>query len=204
MVDPQPVRVPQRGPQQVAVGGVAGGVEPVGAPGRQAPVLALLAERVRRGADVHAHREDVLQRPAVGALGVAADGEVVHDPHADLLRHAAHVGQLALHLVLQPRVERHPRGQLDAQPVDVRRRRVPQPSGHRLHRLPYRSASAQKIANCHRSSGAPMGSGRPAECHSSSQADRLAAHTRSCSIRSPAVSGRSTSTWARVASSAVR
>ena len=33
-------------------------------------------------------------------------------------------------------------------------------------------------------------------------ADRLAAHTRSCSIRSPTTSGRSTSTWARVASSA--
>ena len=94
VVDPQPVRGPQGGPQQVAVGGVAGGVQPVGAPGRQPPVLALLAERVRRGTGVHAHREDVLQRPAVGALGVAADGEVVHDPHPDLLRHAAHLGQL--------------------------------------------------------------------------------------------------------------
>ena len=129
VVDPQPVRGPQGGPQQVAVGGVAGGVQPVGAPGRQPPVLALLAERVRRGTGVHAHREDVLQGPAVGALRVAADGEVVHDPHPDLLCHAAHVGQLTLHLVLQPRVERHPRGQLDARAVDVRRRGVPQPFG---------------------------------------------------------------------------
>ena len=40
------------------------------------------------------------------------------------------------------------------------------------------------MANCHSSSGAPVGSGRPAAFHSSSQADRLAAHTRSCSIRS--------------------
>ena len=129
MVDPHPVRVAQGGPQQVAVGGVAGGVEPVGTPRGQAPVLALLAERVRRRADVHAHREHVLQRPAVRPLRVAADGEVVHDPHADLLPHRVHVGQLALHLVLQPRVEGHPRSQLEAGPVDVRRRRVPQPLG---------------------------------------------------------------------------
>ncbi len=104
VVDAQPVGLAEQGADEVAVGRVAGGVEPVGAPRRQPPVLAMLAERVRRGADPRAEREHVLPRPSVEALGVAADGEVVHHADADGAGCRADVAQLPLHLALQPGV----------------------------------------------------------------------------------------------------
>ena len=125
VVDAQPVRVPQLGPQQVAVGGVAGGVQPVRAPRRQAPVLALLAERVRRRTDVHAHREDVLQRPRrrppPGPSRRRGRARRAPRPPAPTPRTAA---SWLLHLVLQPRVERHART-----PAPCARRRPRAPPG---------------------------------------------------------------------------
>ena len=129
MIDAQAVRLPQQGADEVAVGGVAGGVEPVGTPRGQAPVLALLAERVRRRADPRAEGEHVLPRPAVEALGVAADGQVMHQAHAHRTRRGADVAQLPLDLALQPGVVGDARGELGGRARDGGRRRVPQVRG---------------------------------------------------------------------------
>ncbi len=81
-------------------------------------------------------REDVLQRPAVGALRVAADGEVVHDPHPGRPGRAVHARQLPLHLLLQPGVEGDPRGQLAAGAATSGAAGCRSASGHRLQRPP--------------------------------------------------------------------
>ena len=85
MVDAQSAGVAQDALHERPVRRVAQLAQPVGAPRRQPPVLALLVERVGRGAHGGAERERVLQRPGVGPAGVDPDGEVVHDPdrHAD-------------------------------------------------------------------------------------------------------------------------
>ena len=83
VVDPDPAGVPEHGADQVAERLVAELGEPVRPPRRLAPVLAELVVGVRRRADLDALRVDVLQPPRVGAAGVHADREVVHDaePH---------------------------------------------------------------------------------------------------------------------------
>ena len=55
---------------------------------------------------------------------VAADGQVVHHPHADRPGRVPDRRQLLLHLPLQPGVEGHPRGELAGAPAHAGRRRV--------------------------------------------------------------------------------
>ena len=90
---------------------------------------------------MHAHREDVLQRPRRrrprGRTRRRGRAPPAPRPPAPI---AAHVGELALHLLLQPGVERHARGQLDPQPVDVRGRRMAEPLGPAAPPAPKRSA----------------------------------------------------------------
>ncbi len=86
VVDAQGPGVTEEGPEQFAERGVARRGQAVGAPGRQAPVLAAGVEGVRRRAHRHPGGEVLPLCPGVGATGVHADREVVHDAdgHAGL------------------------------------------------------------------------------------------------------------------------
>lgn len=107
VVDAQGARVAQEALEQSAVRGVAAGGEDVGAPGRQAPVLAARVEGVRGRTDRHAGRVRVLLGPGVGALGVRADREVVDeaDRHARLAGGALGRGELGVGEPGEPGVE---------------------------------------------------------------------------------------------------
>ncbi len=110
MVDAQRSGVAEQGPQQLAERGVARVGEAVGAPGRQAPVLAARVEGVRGRAHRHAGGEVLLLCPGVGAAGVYADREVVHDPdrHPGLAAGALRGGQLGVGEPGEPGPEVHP------------------------------------------------------------------------------------------------
>ncbi len=91
-------------PYDVAERQVAALRQAVRAPRRQPPVLPLLVERVRRGADGRAERERVLQRPGVRSSRVHPDGEVVDDEQA------LDGGQLLVDEQLDPAPEGDPLG----------------------------------------------------------------------------------------------
>ncbi len=115
MVDPDAARRPQAEPHGADPGVVAGLAEPPGVERREAPVLPLGVEVVGRRADPHAERHRVLPQPGVGAAGVDADGEVLHQ--VDL---GAGPGELALGEPLQPGVVADPVGVLGGEAVDRR------------------------------------------------------------------------------------
>ena len=106
VVDPQPAGVAERGPDGLHERLVAGGPQPPGVERRQAPVLAPGVELVGRGADGHVEGEHVLPQPGVGAAGVDAHRQVVHDRHAGRRRRL----QLEVDQPLQPLVEADPVG----------------------------------------------------------------------------------------------
>src|SRR5690606_14076917 len=107
VVDAQGAGVAEEGAQEVAEGGVAGGGEAVGAPGRQAPVLAAGVEGVGGCAGGHAGGEVVLLGPGVGSAGVHANGEVVDDAdgHARVAGGALGGGELFVGEPGEPGVE---------------------------------------------------------------------------------------------------
>ena len=149
MVDSQPAAAAQHRPHHLAQRREAGLGQPVGPPRRQAPVLALLVETVRRCADAEAGRQLALQRPRIGAAGIDPDGKVVHDAdaHAAFRRRLLRRVQLLGAAVLQPAVKRHPRGELATAPRRPRHRADPEaPRGQRRQSAPCRSASAHHSA----------------------------------------------------------
>jgi hypothetical protein len=80
VVDAQAGGVGHAGPDGLGERPVAAGGHPVGDERRQAPVLAVRAQRVGRGADRDAGGQLVLERPGVEAVGGEADGQVVEHP----------------------------------------------------------------------------------------------------------------------------
>ena len=75
-------RRPEAGPDGADPGVVAGRPQPPGVERGEAPVLPLAVEVVGRGADPHAERHRVLPQPGVGAAGIDADGQVLHQVDA--------------------------------------------------------------------------------------------------------------------------
>ncbi len=104
VVEPQPARVAEGGPDGLHERPVAGRLQPPGVERRQPPVLAPGVELVGRGADGHVEGEDVLPQPGVGAAWVDPHGQVVHDVDAGGRRRR----QLEVEQPLQPLVEPHP------------------------------------------------------------------------------------------------
>ena len=86
MVDSQPSAAAQHRPHHLAQRRETGLGQPVRPPRRQPPVLALLVETVRRGADAEAGRQLALQRPRVRSARIDPDGQVVHDADAHAAR----------------------------------------------------------------------------------------------------------------------
>ena len=99
VVDPDAAGGPQAGPHGADPGVVAVLTQAPGVERRKAPVLPLAVEVVRRGADPHPERHGVLPQPGVGAAGVDAHGQVLHQVEAGAGR-----GQLRLGQPLQPAV----------------------------------------------------------------------------------------------------
>ena len=101
--------MPQHGADEGAERFVGRLGEAVGPPRWLRPVLPELVELVRRGARGDTERENILQRPRVGAVGIHADREVVHDAqlHARLHGSGLRDGQLLVDQPLQPAVEVH-------------------------------------------------------------------------------------------------
>ena len=110
----KPAADPQHRAHHVANRRVAGFGEPVRPPGRQAPVLALLVETVRRGTDGEPVRQLALQRPGISSARIDADGQVMHDAdrHSCRRRGLLRAGELLRATVLQPTVIGDPVGQL--------------------------------------------------------------------------------------------
>ena len=98
--------------------------QPVRPPRRLLPVLAVLVVRVRRRADGHALREDVLQAPGVGALRCTPTARSCMTPerHAGPDRGGLRGGQLLVDHPLQPAVEVDDDRHCAARNCDNRRR----------------------------------------------------------------------------------
>ena len=105
VVDPDAAGRPQAGPDGADPGVVAVHPQAPGVERGEAPVLPLAVEVVGRGADPHAQRHRVLPQPGVGAAGVDADGQVLHQVEPGAGR-----GQLRLGQPLQPAVVADPVG----------------------------------------------------------------------------------------------
>ena len=109
VIDAQRAAVIERGAHRLHERLVADGAQLPRDERRQAPVLAVRVERIRRRADAHAVRDRVLPHPRVGAAGIEADGQVAEQ--RDL---GAGGGELLVEQPLEPAVE--------AEPVVLRRR----------------------------------------------------------------------------------
>ena len=78
MVNAQARRMAEGGLQGVAQRLVGGRAELVRHKGRQAPVLAEGIEFVRGRADRHVRGEEILPDPGISAIGIDANGQIVH------------------------------------------------------------------------------------------------------------------------------
>ena len=102
VVDPQATRVTERRAHRLHERLVPGGGEPVRDEWRQPPVLAADDVAIGGTPDARARREDVLPHPRVGAVGIDADRQVLHE--RDLRTRGA---ELTIDQPLEPRVECH-------------------------------------------------------------------------------------------------
>ena len=120
VVDAHPPSVAEPGPHRLDERPVPGGAKPVRHEGRQAPVLPLEREVVRRRPHRDALGQHVLPRPGVGALAVEADGEVGHQAQGP-----PGASQLLVEQPLEPRVERDALPLLGGESGDRGRRGMP-------------------------------------------------------------------------------
>ena len=116
VVDPQPAAVAHVGPHGTGERLVPRCPQRVRDVGREAPVLAVGGELVRRRADAGVEREQVLVGPGVGAAGVDADREV-----GDQRARPGRIAELAVGDPLEPGVEPDVVGVVDAR-TGARRR----------------------------------------------------------------------------------
>ena len=102
VVNAQASRMAEGGLNGVAKRLVGGGAELVGHKGRQSPVLAEGVIFVRGRADRHVRGEEILPDPGIGAVGIDANGQIVH--HGQCRGHA---GELGIEEPLHPLVKPH-------------------------------------------------------------------------------------------------
>ncbi len=107
VVEAEAAGVAEPGPDRLDERLVGGGAELPRVERRKPPVLSLGVVLVRRSADRHPGSEHVLPDPGVGPTGVAADGQVLHQPDAGAGRFELPVDQ-----PLQPHVELNLAGML--------------------------------------------------------------------------------------------
>src|SRR5207344_1104416 len=90
------------------------------------PILPSLVERIRWGPDRDALREHILKQPAVGAVRMYSDREIVDDPehHPGSNGGRLRTGQLLVQHPLQPAVKVHPVGMVRSECLDRGRARV--------------------------------------------------------------------------------
>ena len=100
VIDPQPAGVAYARADRLDERLVSGLAEPARYERWKSPVLPSGVELVGRGADADALREHVLERPAVRAVGVEPDRQILHHGHG-----ARGGGELPVYLELHPLVE---------------------------------------------------------------------------------------------------
>ena len=128
MIDAERAGVAHVLPQQLDEGRVGPRAQRVGRERRQAPVLPLGAEVVRRRADPHPARDHVLLGPGIGAVRIDPHREVEIEPdrHAGVTRGRLRRAELLVREPLQELEEGDPPRRSRA-----RKRAPPSPSGLR-------------------------------------------------------------------------